>query len=237
MNDMPLSRRRFLIAGLGTSALALTGCGGAMSVDPLPSAPWPDAVARPDRRGRNDQPPADRAYTDRMLGQVIPRSRWAKGDPILRRINAMGRIANITVHHEGAAGAPVYFSDLASTAARLELIRNAHLQRMTAGDIGYHYVIDRAGRLWEGRDVRYQGAHVKDHNRQNVGVMVLGNFDIQSPTDAQLDSLRRTVLALRRRYRVTERAIYTHQELAPTACPGRALQAKVEQMRSRDAFA
>ena len=240
MNGMKVTRRQFLAAGLGTSALLLSGCGKPLAAGltgGLPGAPWPEAIARPDPSGRVYQPVADRVFTDAMLGQVIPRSRWAKAGPILKRINPMNGISRITVHHEGAAGSPVYFSDMASTAQRLEMIRNAHLERMSAADIGYHYVIDRAGRLWEGRDLKYQGAHVKDRNEHNIGVMVLGNFDIQSPADAQLDTLRDTVRALRRRHQVSTSAIYTHQELGPTECPGKALQPQMVQMRNRHAFA
>ena len=61
-----------------------------------------------------------------------------------------------------------------ATAARLETIRKAHLRRDGGrwGDIGYHYAIDPAGRLWEGRSLKWQGAHVKSkERRKNIGVV------------------------------------------------------------------
>ncbi|MEE9213111.1 MAG: peptidoglycan recognition family protein [Phycisphaeraceae bacterium] len=147
----------------------------------------------------------------------------------------MGKIDRITVHHEGYR--PVYFSDMASTAERLELIRQSHLSRMRAGDIGYHYVIDRAGRLWECRDFHYQGAHVKNNNEHNLGVMVLGNFDRQQPTDAQIVTLRDTLSKLMRHYRVPVNRVYTHQEITPTACPGKKLQPTVVSLRTNHKLA
>lgn len=237
MNGMKVSRRQFLAAGLGTGAtMLLTGCGQGLSAHALPGAPWPDAVARPDSDGRLLDPLTPRVYPDAGLGSIIPRSQWAKATPMLSRINPMRGINRITIHHEGAAGAPVYFADVRTTAARLETIRRSHLDRMTAGDIGYHFIIDRAGRVWEGRDLAYQGAHVKDNNEHNIGVMVLGNFDIQSPSTAQLDILATTIRALRRQYRVSGRAIHTHQELKPTACPGKGLQPKIVAMRANRVF-
>ncbi len=241
MSGMDVTRRQFLLAGLGTSAMLLTGCGpSAISTvapaDQLPGTPWPDANARPDASGRAYRPKWQ-STSDPMPGEVIPRSRWAKANPILGRINPMAGISAITIHHEGATNSPVYFSDIKATARRLEQIRKVHLDRMTAADIGYHYVIDRAGRVWEGRPLMYQGAHVKHHNEHNIGVMVLGNFDIQSPSNAQLNSLRSTVQTLRRRYRVEMKAIRTHQEIAPTACPGKMLQPKIVSLRSNRAFA
>ena len=44
----------------------------------------------------------------------------------------------------------------------------------------------KGGVLWQGRSIRWQGAHVQHHNEGNIGVLVMGNFDLQSPTAAQL---------------------------------------------------
>ena len=32
-------------------------------------------------------------------------------------------------------------------------------------DVGYHYAVDRAGRVWECRPLTWQGAHVRNHIR------------------------------------------------------------------------
>ena len=147
----------------------------------------------------------------------------------------MRGVNRITIHHEGTPDA-VYFSDPRTTAKRLESIRRGHRGRGWS-DIGYHYVVDRAGRVWEGRPLKYQGAHVKDQNEHNIGVMVLGNFNKQYPTDVQLTTLRSTVQYLRRRYHVSQGAIFTHQELNATSCPGRQLQPRVSTMRGAGQFA
>jgi N-acetyl-anhydromuramyl-L-alanine amidase AmpD len=102
---------------------------------------------------------------------------------------------------------------------------------MRAGDIGYHFIIDRAGRIWEGRPLIYQGAHVKDENEHNLGIMTLGNFDRQSPTTAQLMTLQHMLAYLRHQYSVPVSKVYTHQELNPTACPGLHLQPRIVAMR------
>lgn len=160
---------------------------------------------------------------------AVPRSRWAEAQPVRSRLAAMGSVRRITIHHEGWT--PVWFEDTRATARRLESIRLAHLQRMKAGDIGYHMVIDRAGRVWQGRDLSYQGAHVRDHNVGNIGVMVLGNFDLQRPTDRQIVTLRDMLTKLMQRYHIRESGVHTHQELNITACPGRVLQAGVSSLR------
>ena len=96
---------------------------------------------------------------------------------------------------------PFYGTATGDVAARIEQIRKLHRNRGW-GDIGYHFVVDRAGRVWEARPIKYQGAHVKDYNFANIVVLVLGNFDEQLTTGAQLKALRRHLHALMRRYRV-----------------------------------
>ena len=142
----------------------------------------------------------------------------------------MGRITRITVHHEGWT--LFNTTSYKSTAARLATIRNSHVNAKGWGDIGYHYIIDRAGRVWEGRPSQYQGAHVRNNNPNNLGVMLLGNFDKQYPSTAQLAALQTTLTALRHHYNVPVSRIYTHRELTTTRCPGKYLQPRIAALRS-----
>ncbi|MFG0331523.1 MAG: peptidoglycan recognition family protein [Phycisphaerales bacterium] len=135
----------------------------------------------------------------------------------------------VTVHHDGMS--PWYASAENDTGARIDAIRRSHQQSNGWGDIGYHFVVDRAGRIWEGRPLVYQGAHVKYHNPGNIGVLCLGNFDRQDPTERQVAALERHLQALMNHYRVPVKLVHTHQELRPTACPGRSLQGAVNSMR------
>jgi N-acetyl-anhydromuramyl-L-alanine amidase AmpD len=147
----------------------------------------------------------------------------------------MKGINRITIHHEGHT--PVWFTDELNTKARLEQVRNIHTRDRRWGDIGYHYIIDRAGRVIEGRPLAYQGAHVSKQNPHNVGVMLLGNFEKQSPSQAQLAAMQSTLRYLMAKYRVPVKRVYTHRELGPTVCPGRNLQPRVASLRTNGALA
>ncbi len=138
----------------------------------------------------------------------------------------------ITVHHDGMK--PFLSDGEYETKARLESIRNGHLQRDEGwGDIGYHFCVDRAGRVWEGRSLRYQGAHVKWCNENNVGVLCIGNFEEQQPSAAQLAGLEKTLMAIRGYYRIPVARVRTHREwpTARTQCPGASLQAHMGAIR------
>jgi hypothetical protein len=156
---------------------------------------------------------------------------WAKAPPIESRLNPMLPVTCATVHHDGLED--LFWSVRpADVAARIERYRLGHIDRQWA-DIGYHLVIDRTGVLWQGRSIRWQGAHVHLHNEGNIGILVMGNFDLQRPTAAQLVTLRRALSDLRETYRIARGRIYTHQEWqdAQTACPGRNLQSRMNPIR------
>jgi len=145
-------------------------------------------------------------------------------------MNRQSPIYRVTVHHDGMP--PVALRSRAEVAARIELIRLSHLRR-GFGDIGYHFIIDPLGGIWEGRPLSWQGAHVANQNPGNLGVVNLGNFETQEPTRAQLASLDAFVAMQMRRFRVPLGRLYTHRELASTLCPGRNMQAHMVSARKR----
>jgi len=246
---MDSTRRGFLLSGLGLGLTYLFGCSSTGSRGDLPDAPWSDDHLADSRHGHDPSisevngqhssypttntsyetvNASSESYISTGFPNVMSRSQWSTGNPIPSRMDKMRPITRITVHHDGMN--PFYSTSERDSKARIDAIRKAH-QRQGWGDIGYHYVVDRSGRIWEARPLAYQGAHVKYHNEGNIGVMCLGNFERQSPSDLQLSALTRFLRQLRSNYRVPVKSIWTHQELRPTACPGRALQSHMVSIR------
>lgn len=215
-----------LLAGCGTAAKRRVRAKGGLLGEPIPPDPaleartWTPAPSTHVEVGYDANPAAG----------VIPRSKWAGGNPIVSLANPMGPVRRITVHHDAIDPLPVGGPD--EVARRLEAIRSGHLKRGWA-DIGYHYAIDPSGRIWQGRPLTLQGAHVADQNQNNLGIVLLGNFDRQAPTSRSLEALDRLIAGEMRRFRVSMREIRTHREMAPTACPGRHLQREMDRTRDR----
>ena len=219
------TRRSFMLIGLG---LLLAGCGETRTSTLLPGPIWQPRTMPPlEDEAVAVKPPAQPG----MPNNVVPRTQWATGAPIAKLMNPMLPVQHITIHHDGME--PFFSSDQRGTAFRLDLIRRSHREKGW-GDIGYHFAIDREGRIWQGRQLNWQGAHVKDHNEGNVGIVTLGNFDRQSPAPAQLASLNKCVTWLMKRYRVPLSKVRTHQEWpgARTACPGVNLQRYITAVRN-----
>lgn len=177
---------------------------------------------------------------DPLLAQlsVLPRKAWG-ALPAKSKAPAMRAPTRVTVHHE-ASGA-FQETDREATVRRIQGIQRYHQQTKGWGDIAYHFVVDRVGRIWEGRPLSETGAHAGSQaaNERNIGILVLGNFDLQEPSRAQLESLRRLLEALARFRGIPKSRMLGHAEirrefgLGPTNCPGKYLQSWLEEFRKR----
>lgn len=233
---LQFTRREIVEAGMaGAVLLSLGGCQQQRTAElPGPVRPAPVPPSKPSKpskpiTGNNPRPmPRDAGPAP----DVLPRSAWTRaGVANQSDINPMLPISRITIHHDGMDS--FTSTSQADAARRLEMIRTAHTRQRKFADIGYHYVVDPGGRVWEARSVRYQGAHVQDNNEGNLGVMCLGNFDQHRPSSAQISALDRFVASQMKRYNVAINRVYTHQEINPTACPGRNLQSYMIATRGR----
>jgi hypothetical protein len=122
-----------------------------------------------------------------------------------------------------------------------------HTQSRGWSDIGYNYLVDRFGRIWEGRyggvDRAVVGAHTLGYNEYAFAMSAIGNFDIAQPPQAVLDAYAKlfawklslyniradaTHLYVKDRYL---NAINGHRDVGKTACPGKYLYAKIPSIR------
>ncbi|MCL2387968.1 MAG: peptidoglycan recognition protein family protein [Defluviitaleaceae bacterium] len=106
------------------------------------------------------------------------------------------------------------------TLATPQDVHRWHLARGWAG-IGYNFVVDQDGTIWNGRGMEAGGAHVTGHNSSTVGIGCQGNFDSvhTKMSDAQYNALVWLLKHIRERY--GEIPFKGHRHFAQTACPGR----------------
>ena len=173
---------------------------------------------------------APRSVIDALSTQigVIRRSAWARAPIHLARLRAADPYTRITLHHTGTQVLRATTPHL--VAQEISNVQGAHLSQHY-GDIAYHLIVDYAGRVWEGRSLAYEGAHTLNGNEGNIGVMLLGNFEKQDPSAAQLATQANLVALLRRQYRIRASHVYGHRDLSPTVCPGGRLYPYVTQLR------
>ena len=105
-------------------------------------------------------------------------------------------------------------------------IRRWHVSERGWKDIGYHFLIDRDGKVAPGRPVEKEGAHVMGHNTGTIGIALFGGHGsaetdafAQNFTPEQDAALRKLIADLRRQYPIISK-ISGHNEYAAKACPG-----------------
>ena len=224
---------RSLLAG-GAVAAGLGGCGSTRSRSSSVQPDWSTPGRGAARVSSTKVVKPSTAEAGGQFRHVSARTSWTGMKPDYADMNRMTPIRAITVHHDGLPS-PLASNRIRDTEDRLRLIRQAHVGHRGWADIGYHYAIDRAGRVWACRPVTWQGAHVKDRNEGNIGILVLGNFEKERPSSAQLSGLAMHLKSLSVAYRVPVSRIYTHREWpgAATECPGRNLQPSINRIRNR----
>lgn len=102
-------------------------------------------------------------------------------------------------------------------------VQDLHMDKRSFADIAYHFLIDPEGTIYEGRKINIRGAHVQGFNTGSVGIVLLGNFNEDQPTESQVESLQELVDYLRYIYEIRYLAghkDYPNQSPDGTECPG-----------------
>ena len=155
--------------------------------------------------------PGPTGIVDAAMDQptIIPRSGWGADESL--RFDASGQetwppefspMQKAIVHHTaGRNGDP-------NPAATIRAIYWAKSISRGYGDIGYNFLIDEQGRIYEGRHSRdyasgksptgedlagnvVRGVHARNNNYGTVGIALLGNFQKRQPTTAARVALER----------------------------------------------
>ena len=140
---------------------------------------------------------------------IIPRAAWGADESL--RFNEAGEmikplefypIQMLVVHHTAMG------DDDPDPAATVRAIYYYHAVGRGWGDIGYNFLIDASGNVYEGRYSREYapdavrsgddghgrgsaGAHAAGANAGSVGIALIGTFDTRAPTTAARDALVR----------------------------------------------
>jgi N-acetylmuramoyl-L-alanine amidase-like protein len=186
---------------------------------------------------------------------IVGRDAWGAAKCPPRAVPAYGDVQLAFVHHTVTANE--YGPD--DSAAMVLGICLYHRNSNRWNDIGYNFLVDKYGKIFEGRaggmDAAVVGAQAQGYNSHTVGISNLGTFSTVGQTPAGLDALARLLawkLAIHgvppvgkvtvtsgggslNRYPagapVTFDRISGHRDANATACPGDALYAQLPQLR------
>jgi hypothetical protein len=199
-------------------------------------------------------PPRADAGTD--LGTIVPivavaappiitRAQWGADESLRSGTPEFAPINRVIVHHTVTA------TQEPDPAARMRAMYAFHVRGNGWSDIGYNFVVDGAGRIYEGRSTgggRHDGedtsglgvvgAHASGHNTGSVGIAILGTYteDGVTPNEAALDAV--TAIAA---WKLGTRGIdpgapgvlIGHRDVVATGCPGNGCHRRLPELRER----
>ena len=176
--------------------------------------------------------------------------KWRNGAPRFNRT-----IQQVHVHH--TVNSNDYAAD--EVPGLLRSIYRYHTKSLGWSDVGYNFLVDRFGTIWQGRaggsQLAVRGAHTLGFNSTSTGIAVIGNFEEVQPSAEVLTSLVHLAAWKLDLYgrRPSRRAgvfsqgsdkfaagqkvklpvIDGHRDTNDTACPGKHLYAKLPAIRKR----
>jgi hypothetical protein len=186
---------------------------------------------------------------------IISRAQWGADESIRRCCARYAPSVDFAVVHH-TVSANNYRQDEAAKIVRS--IYEYHVKTNGWGDIGYQFLIDRFGRVFEGRGGGIReaviGSHSEGFNTRSTGVALIGSFQSQPAPAAAMTSLR-NLLAWKldvhhvdprssttvvsggsKRYAagksVKVNAIATHRDLQVTTCPGDPVISAIPKLRT-----
>jgi len=210
-------------------------------------------------RRRSTARASQRRQVSRPPVRVITRSEWG-GDSVPPRSEPdFGSVQIAFVHHTVTANE----YDPEDSAAIVLGIARYHRDSNRWNDLGYNFLVDKHGQVFEGRaggiDAPVVGAQAQGYNSVSTGVACLGTFSEVAQSEAGMDALARLIgwkLTLHgvpvqgqvtvtsaggesNRYRsgtpVTFERISGHRDGDATSCPGEVLYGQLADLRVRAA--
>lgn len=173
-----------------------------------------------------------------------------EGKPLHWPVAEMPGLYKFVVHHTGEYVNPNVPAIKKDPFKTMRSIYSYHTVTLGWGDIGYHYVIDKDGNIYEGRSggPRAIGAHTAYHNAGSIGISLMGNFQVEEPTKSQLESLSLLIADHAQRFGIDPLAssyylqqnsknISGHRDVTAagrgTACPGENLHKLLPDVRQK----
>lgn len=118
----------------------------------------------------------------------------------------LNSINQIVVHHS------------ATTSGSPKSYANYHINKNGWPAIGYHFVIQKTGQVFQTNNLSTVSYHTSGQNNNSIGICLTGNFDIEYPTTEQIKSLKALVLTLEDKFGNLKKA--AHNQFSSKSCPG-----------------
>lgn len=107
----------------------------------------------------------------------------------------------------------------ATSGQTIRSIAEYHTQAKGWPEIAYHYAIGYDGRVYRLLDESKWSNHASGHNRRTIGIVLVGNYHENEPTEAMVSAAARLQEDICDGHAI--KYVWLHMETKATDCPGR----------------
>lgn len=160
--------------------------------------------------------------------KILPRKVW--GHAVGHGWIKLLPVSVVFVHHD-VGSAPGAKATIAQESAYIRNLDAIGHSRGFAG-ISYNYVIAKSGRAYTARG-QHVGAQNDGENSSSIGIVVLGNYEVDKATDKIVGAIGELIATLKKRgvIKKGKTVILGHRDTDSTACPGKNLYARLGDIR------
>lgn len=163
--------------------------------------------------------------------RIRTRAEWGADESLMTWRPVEGEVTGAVVHH--TAGANGYSAE--QVPGIIRGVYAYHAVTRGWGDIGYNVLVDRFGRIWEGRAGGIErpivGGHAIGANSTMFGLSVLGDYTKTTPSPESLDAVADLIAWKLALHGVVPTgtghvngaaypAVIGHRDVSSTSCPG-----------------
>lgn len=196
-------------------------------------------------------------YQKELKANIVTRKEWGADEKLVRcETDKTTTSKGVFLHH--TAGSNSYTKAQAPGIIRGYLAY--HTQNRGWCDLGYNFLVDKYGTIYEGRagsiDLAVTGAHASGFNSYTIGISVLGTYTSSAPSTAAQNSVKRIIAWKANQYgfnptgkmtltsgggstsrypegkKVSLNVVSGHRDTSYTECPGTSYYAKLGSIRS-----
>ncbi len=164
---------------------------------------------------------------------IISREEWG-AEPQDGQYSYHPYFDKLTLHHAACCSA----ENIEEGINQVYWIQDFHQNGRGWMDIGYHFLVDRAGNIYQGRPETVIGAHVGGANTGNIGVCLLGCYHppeescYETMSDESRESLVKLYAWISDTYGQNPGVLLGHRDyFGTTACPGNNVWSEIPDMR------
>jgi hypothetical protein len=193
--------------------------------------------------GPDPTPPLTSAAASPSQPGIITRAKWGADESLRKKAPEYAEPLRMAIVHHTAT------TDSYAKEKSDDIVRSIyayHTKTNGWNDIGYNFLVDRYGQVFEGRfggiTRTVIGAHALGFNRNSTGISIIGNFGGSKPPEVAMNALKR-ILAWRldlgfvdptgsltyishgsNKYKegtkVSLKTVSAHRDVGKTECPG-----------------